>query len=147
MKFVGYYRVPPAPGVFFSPAQEERLLLLGCEQVFSDRCHATGVIRPGLERALAALPSGGTLAVPSFHALAGTLVDLLDFVGKLKARGLDLVVVQPELDTRVDPTLLDAWLALAAFEGERRMVRLAEAALKAKGAPASNTNEKSDQKL
>ena len=29
MNRVGYYRLPPVRGVFFSPAQEERLLLLG----------------------------------------------------------------------------------------------------------------------
>lgn len=135
MNLVGYYRLPPVRGVFFSPAQEERLLLLGCQEVFSDRCLAGGVVRPGLDRALAALEPGGTLAVPSFHALAGTMVDLLEMILKLKARGLNLVVVQPAIDTRVEPGVFEAWEALATFNGERAMIRGAEASMVAKGFP------------
>lgn len=136
MKFVGYYRVPPAPGVFFSPAQEERLLLLGCEQVFSDRCLASGVVRPGLDRALEALEPGGILAAPSLHALGGDLVAVMDVVLKLRARDLNLVVQQPEIDTRSDLGFFEACAALAAFNGERAMIRRAETALVAKGAKA-----------
>jgi len=136
MKRVGYYRVPPAPGVFFSPAQEERLLLLGCEQVFSDRCLASGVVRPGLERAMEALEPGGVLAAPSLHAFGGDLVAVMDVVLKLRARDLHLIVQQPEIDTRADPGFFDACQALAGFNGERAMVRRAETALVAKGAKA-----------
>lgn len=136
MKIVGYYRVPPAPGVFFSPAQEERLLLLGCEQVFSDRCLASGVVRPGLERALEALEPGGVLAAPSLHALGGDLVAVMDVVLKLRARDLHLLVQQPEIDTRQDTGFFEVIAALAAFNGERTMIRRAETALVAKGAKA-----------
>ncbi|WP_297513080.1 recombinase family protein [uncultured Caulobacter sp.] len=136
MKVVGYYRVPPARGVFFSPAQEERLLLLGCEQVFSDRCLASGVVRPGLERALDALEPGGVLAAPSLHALGGDLVAVLDVALKLRARGLNLVVQQPEIDTRADAGFFAAVAALAAFNGERALVRRTETALVARGANA-----------
>lgn len=136
MKIVGYYRVPPAPGVFFSPAQEERLLLLGCEQVFSDRCLASGVVRPGLERALEALEPGGVLAAPSLHALGGDLVAVMDVVLKLRARDLHLLVQQPEIDTRQDTGFFEVIAALAAFNGERAMIRRAETALVAKGAKA-----------
>ncbi len=135
MKFVGYYRLPPVRGVFFSPAQEERLLLLGCEEVFSDRCLAGGVMRPGLDRALAALEPGGTLAVLSLHALAGAMVDVLEVIQRLKARELHLVVVQPAIDTRANPGFFDAWQALATFNGERAMIRTAEASMVAKGFP------------
>ena len=136
MKLVGYYRVPPAPGVFFSPAQEERLLLLGCEQVFSDRCLASGVVRPGLERAIEALEPGGALAAPSLHALGGDLVSLMDVALKLRARDLHLIVQQPEIDTRADPAFFAACQTLAAFNGERALIRRAETALVAKGAKA-----------
>ncbi|WP_425994528.1 recombinase family protein [Caulobacter sp. DWR1-3-2b1] len=132
MNLVGYYRLPPVRGVFFSPAQEERLLFLGCQEVFSDRCLAGGVVRPGLERALAALEPGGTLAVPSFHALAGAMVDLLDIVLRLKARDLHLIVLQPAIDTRTAPGFFGAWQTLATFNGERGMVRTAEASMVAK---------------
>jgi DNA invertase Pin-like site-specific DNA recombinase len=133
MNRVGYYRLPPVKGVFFSPAQEERLLLAGCQEVFSDRCLSSGVVRAGLDKAIAALEPGGALATPSLHALGGTMVDLLDVVLKLKARGLHLVVLQPEIDTRQDPGFFAACQTLAAFDGERRLVRAAEAALVAKG--------------
>ena len=136
MKFVGYYRVPPAPGVFFSPALEERLLLQGCEQVFSDRCLASGVVRPGLERAMEALEPGGVLAAPSLHALGGDLVAVMDVVLKLRASDLHLVVQQPEIDTRTGAGFFDACQALTAFNGERAMIRRAETALVAKGAKA-----------
>jgi DNA invertase Pin-like site-specific DNA recombinase len=135
MKLVGYYRLPPVRGVFFSPAQEERLLLLGCEEVFSDRCLAGGVVRTGLDRAIAALEPGGALAVASFHALGGAMVDLLDVILKLKARDLHLIVVQPAIDTRTNPGFFDAWQALASFNGERAMIRTAEASMVAKGFP------------
>ena len=136
MTRVGYYRLPPVKGVFFSPAQEERLLLLGCQEVFSDRCLANAIIRPGLDKALAALADGGTLAVLSLHALAGTATDLMEAVLKLKARGLHLVVAQPEIDTRADPAFFAACEALAVFNAERPMVRAAETALVAKGVGA-----------
>lgn len=136
MKLVGYYRVPPVRGIFFSPAQEERLLLLGCEEVFSDRCLASGVVRPGLARALDALGEGGALAVPSFHALGGDMAGLVDAVLKLKARGLHLVVQHPEVDTRSDPGFFETCQMLAGFSRERPMVRAAETALIAKGGKA-----------
>lgn len=139
MKRVGYYRLPPVRGVFFSPPQEERLLLLGCEEVFSDRCLAGGVVRTGLERALAALEPGGVLAVPSFHALGGAMVDLLDVILKLKAMNLHLVVVQPAIDTRTDTGFFEACQALALFNGERSLIRTAEAAMIARGTPRPNT--------
>jgi len=135
MNFVGYYRLPPVRGVFFSPAQEERLLLLGCQEVFSDRCLAGGVVRSGLDRALAALEPGGVLAVPSLHALAGAMVDLLDVIQKLKARDLHLVVVQPALDTRTDAGVFETCQALATFNGERSLVRSTEAKMVARGMP------------
>lgn len=136
MKLVGYYRVPPVRGIFFSPAQEERLLLLGCEEVFSDRCLASGVVRPGLARALEALEDGGAVAIPTFHALGGDMAGLVDAVLKLKARGLHLVVQQPPVDTRTDAGFYATCEALAGFSRERPMVRAAEAALVAKGAKA-----------
>jgi DNA invertase Pin-like site-specific DNA recombinase len=135
MNFVGYYRLPPVRGVYFSPAQEERLLLLGCEEVFSDRCLAGAVLRTGLDRALAALVPGGVLAVPSLHALAGSMADLLEVIQRLKTRDLHLVVVKPVIDTRTSPSLFDAWLALAAFNGERSTIRAAEASMVSKGSP------------
>ncbi|WP_419319777.1 recombinase family protein [Caulobacter sp. ErkDOM-E] len=152
MKFVGYYRLPPVRGVFFSPAQEERLLLLGCEEVFSDRCLAGGVVRTGLDRAIAALDPGGALAVASFHALGGAMVDLLDVILKLKASNLELVVLQPAIDTRLDPGFFDACQALAMFNGERSVVRTAEASMIARGgaktehreAPAAATSASPD---
>lgn len=133
MNRVGYYRLPPVRGVFFSPVQEERLLLMGCQEVFSDRCLANAIIRPGLDKALAALEDGGTLAVLSLHALAGTTTDLMEAVLKLKARGLHLAVAQPEIDTNADPSFFAACATLAGFNGERVMVRAAEAALVSKG--------------
>jgi DNA invertase Pin-like site-specific DNA recombinase len=123
-------------GILFSPAQEERLLLLGCEEVFSDRCLASGVVRPGLARALDALDDSGAVAVPSFHALAGDMAGLVDAVLKIHARGLNLIVQQPEIDTRTDPGFFATCQALAGFSRERPMVRAAEAALVAKGAKA-----------
>jgi DNA invertase Pin-like site-specific DNA recombinase len=136
MKLVGYYRVPPVRGIFFSPAQEERLLLSGCEEVFSDRCLASGVVRPGLARAVEALEEGGALAVPSFHALGGDMAGLVDAVLKLKARGLHLVVQQPPVDTRTDPGFFETCQMLMGFSRERPMVRAAETALIAKGGKA-----------
>ncbi|HWU78816.1 MAG TPA: recombinase family protein, partial [Caulobacter sp.] len=84
-------------------------------------------------RALAALEDGGTLAVLSLHALAGTMVDLLDAALKLKARGLHLVVAQPEIDTRADAAFFEACQTLASFNGERALVRTAEMSLVANG--------------
>ena len=136
MKLVGYYRVPPVTGIFFSPAQDERLLLLGCEEVFSDRCLASGVVRPGLARAVEALENGGALAVPSFHALGGDMAGLVDAVLKLETRGLHLIVQQPEIDTRTDTGFFHTCRMLAGFSRERPMVRAAETALVAKGAKA-----------
>jgi len=139
MNRVGYYRLPPVRGVFFSPAQEERLLMLGCEEVFSDRCLTNAIIRPGLDKALAALDDGGTLAVLSLHALAGTMVDLLAVTRTLRTRGLHLACAQPEIDTAADPGFFAACETLATFNDERAMVRAAEAALVSKGVKGAGT--------
>ena len=133
MTRVGYYRLPPVKGVFFSPAQEERLLLMGCQEVFSDRCLANAILRPGLDKAIAALAEGGTLVVLTLHALAGTTVDVMEAALKLKALGVNLIVAQPEIDTAANPAFFAACEALATFNAERPMVRAAETALVAKG--------------
>ncbi|MGH1558406.1 recombinase family protein [Caulobacter segnis] len=74
--------------------------------MFSDRCLASGVVRPGLARALDALENGA-LAVPSFHALGGDMAGLVDAVLKIHARGLKLIVQQPAIDTRRDPAFFE----------------------------------------
>ena len=71
--------------------------------------------------------------MPTFHALGGDMAGLVDAVLKIKARGLHLVVQQPQVDTRTDPGFFDACQALAGFSRERPMVRAAETALVAKG--------------
>ena len=83
--------------------------------------------------ALAALEPGGVLAAPSLHALGGDLVAVMDVVLKLRARDLHLLVQQPEIDTQADPGFFETCRALTAFNGERAMIRRAEAAMVARG--------------
>lgn len=123
----GYYRVPSA-GPADAPAHV-LLALEGCATINHDRCSANGVVRPGLDAALKALKPGDVLVVPNLHALAGSLVDLLDVMGRLYERPAYLVSVREDLDTQAVQPLDGFCTILRRFNDQRIAVRKGEGLL------------------
>lgn len=129
MTRIGYYRLPPARNLAPGGPQHLQLQAFGCAEIFHDNCYALGVTRPGLELAFARLEPSGVLVVPSFHALAGTMVDLLAVCSRLVQQGHQLVALKEQVDTRHDQGFFVSAQLLTTFNADRVMVRRVEAGI------------------
>lgn len=117
MTTIGYYRIAPnAPARSPPPA---RLQAHGCSTVHSDHCSPLGVIRPGLDAAIDQLGAGDVFVVTNLHALAGSMVDLLDVLARVAVRGASLVSLHEGLDTAADQQLAGFVAILQRFNQQR----------------------------
>lgn len=125
MAYIGYYRVPV--GAVLPSAQEKQLLAHGCGEIYLDTCSPLAVVRPGLDAAFSHLKALDCLVVPDFHALAGTLVDLLAVFERLWAADHHLVSLTEGVDTIADPAFFGAMNAMRSFNDDRVVRRKVEA--------------------
>jgi DNA invertase Pin-like site-specific DNA recombinase len=104
--------------------QEERLKAAGCERVFSDE-GVTGKVasRPGWDKCLASLRSGDILVVTKLDRVGRSLINLIDVVGLLGERGVDLVVLDQAIDTTTPNGKLLFHILSALAEWEASMIR------------------------
>lgn len=123
----GYYRVPAAGPA--DPPAHVLHALQGCATINHDRCSANAVVRPGLYAALNALKPGDVLVIPNLHALAGSLVDLLDVMHHVYERTAFLVSVREDLDTQAVQPLDGFCTILRRFNDQRVAVRKGEGLL------------------
>lgn len=124
------------------------------DRVFEDKCSGATTDRPELKQCLAYLRAGDTLFVHSIDRLARNLVNLLDLVGELNARGVTVHFVKegqiyrPGAADPVSTLMLTMLGAFAQFERalirerQREGIALARQAGAYKGRPASITPEK-----
>lgn len=96
---VGYARVSTRDQ--HTDGQEARLREAGCERVFSDH-GASGRLasRPAWDKTLESLRSGDVLVVTKLDRVGRSLKNLVDVVGILGERGVDLVVLDQAIDTQ-----------------------------------------------
>ncbi len=135
MRMIGYFRVPPVRGATFDGPLADKLTAAGCQALHHDACYALAVHKPGLEAAIASAKPGDLLVVPSLHAFAAHIVDLLQVMGKLQAAGLYLMSLSEGIDTRMPGGFFPVCAQLLQFNDQTRMVRTAEEKIVRLGRP------------
>ncbi len=133
---VGYARVSTAEQHAGLGAQLRDLKAAGCSKTFSERV-SSAAKREALEAAIDYVREGDTMVVTRPDRLARSVADLLDIVGRLKAKSVGLRVLSlggSDLDTRTPTgrlmlTMLDA---VAEFERALMLERQREGIAKAK---------------
>ncbi|PLR22292.1 hypothetical protein SGCZBJ_18230 [Caulobacter zeae] len=135
MRMIGYFRVPPVRGATFDGPLADKLTAAGCQALHHDACYALAVHKPGLEAAIASAKPGDLLVVPSLHAFAAHLVDLLQILGKIQSAGLYLMTLSEGIDTRMPGAFFTVCAQLAQFNDQTRMVRTAEEKIVRLGRP------------
>jgi DNA invertase Pin-like site-specific DNA recombinase len=93
---IGYGRVPPRQD---ANAQRDALIEAGCDRVFVDRASGKLARHPELRNAVLCTRPGDQLVVTRLDRLTQSLEDLVRLCADLQARGVDLVVLDPGIDT------------------------------------------------
>ena len=123
---VGYVRVSTAEQ---NPARQVELMKsLGVEKVFLDKISGKNTDRPQFNEMLSFLRDGDTLYVESFSRLSRSTKDLLNTVGVLSARGVQLVSDKEKVDTNTPQGrfMLTVFAALSELERENILERQRE---------------------
>jgi DNA invertase Pin-like site-specific DNA recombinase len=141
MRMIGYFRVPPVRGATFDGPLADKLTAAGCQALHHDACYALAVHKPGLEAAVASAAPGDLLVVPSLHAFAAHIVDLLQVMGKLQAAGVYLMSLSEGIDTRMPGGFFPVCAQLLQFNDQTRMVRTAEEKIVRLGRPRPAASE------
>lgn len=99
--------------------QTDRLLAAGCERVFRDEVTGTRQNRPGWDALMLELQPGDTLIVTKLDRIGRSLVNLVDVVTMLHARGINIKSLdQGDIDTTTPhgKLLFSIMAALAEWE-------------------------------
>jgi DNA invertase Pin-like site-specific DNA recombinase len=79
--------------------QEKRLRDHGCERVFADKATGKAASRPHWDECLSHLRRGDVLVVTKLDRIGRSLVNLVDVVRLLGERGVELKVLDQDIDT------------------------------------------------
>jgi DNA invertase Pin-like site-specific DNA recombinase len=90
MNLIGYARVSTDDQSL--ALQLDALTAVGCGRVFEDTASGARSDRAGLAQAVAACASGDVLTVWKLDRLGRSVLDLVELVERLKARGVGLKV-------------------------------------------------------
>lgn len=131
---VGYARTSTQDQKAGLDAQLRDLELEGCTKVFHEELSSVARQRPELERALDYVRSGDTFVVTKLDRLARSVTDLVSLVGTLKDKGVNLRILQLNLDTETPTGKLMVHLmgAIAEFERDLMLERQREGIEKAR---------------
>lgn len=127
---VGYARVSSVGQSL--EVQLERLS--GCDKVFQEKHTGTTADRPQLKACLQYLREGDTLVVTKLDRLARSTFHLTQIADRLKSNGVELEVIDQNIDTS-SPTgrlMFNILATIAEFETEIRKERQLEGIAKAK---------------
>lgn len=134
---VGYARVSTNSQSDSLETQEATLREQGCEKVFHDTISGAKSKRPGLNKALEFMRDGDVLVVTRLDRLGRTALDTLRTIDSLSKKGVPVIMLSPELDTRTKEGKLMVTImsGLAEFERDLLIERTKEglAAAKARG--------------
>lgn len=130
MAIIGYARVSSV-----GQSLDVQLDKLGhCEKIFQEKASATSSKRPQLEACLEYVRAEDTLIVTRLDRLARSTLHLCQIAEALQRKGVDLQVIDQNIDTS-DATgrlLFNMLGAIAQFENEIRAERQMDGILKAK---------------
>ena len=124
MAKIGYARVSTADQ--HPEAQRERLAQAGCEPdlIFTDQ-GASGALasRPEWDRCRAQLRKGDVLVVTKLDRVGRSIRNLIDVTAELAERGVDLVVLDQQIDTTTSSGKFMFNVMAAVAEFERDLIR------------------------
>lgn len=131
---IGYARTSTLDQVAGLEGQLRDLNAAGCSKVFQEQVSSVDTKRPELERVLEYVREGDTLVVTKLDRLARSMANLIDIMGKLRAKRVELKVLALNLDTST-PTgklMLNLLGSIAEFERDLMLERQREGIAKAK---------------
>lgn len=102
--------------------QVARLRDHGCEQVYSDKATGKSASRPQWDECLSHLRKGDVLVVTKLDRIGRSLINLCDVVGILGERGIELKVLDQDLDTSTPSGKLIFHVLAALAEWEAAMI-------------------------
>lgn len=102
--------------------QESRLREHGCEEVYSDRATGKRASRPQWDQCLSGLRTGDTLVITKLDRIGRSLINLVDVVRLLGARGVNLKALDQDIDTSTANGKLIFHIMAALAEWEAGMV-------------------------
>lgn len=129
MSIVGYARVSSTG----QSLEVQRAKLSHCDKIFEEKRSGTTANRPELQACLNYLRDGDTLVITKLDRLARSTFHLTRIAENLKEQGIELVVLDQNIDTTT-PTgklLFNMLGAIAEFENEIRKERQLDGIAKA----------------
>ena len=132
MPRVGYARVSTIGQSL--EVQLSKLNEFGCDEIFSDKHTGTTADRPKLKQCRKYVRKGDSLVITKLDRLARSTYHLTQIAEELKQKGVDLIVLDQNIDTST-PTgklLFNMLASIAEFETEIRKERQKEGIAKAK---------------
>ncbi|QCI64582.1 recombinase family protein [Phreatobacter stygius] len=125
MAIVGYARTSTKDQVAGLEDQVDALRATGCKKIFQEHGSGIDAVRPELMKALDYVREGDVFTVTKPDRLARSVPDLLQIVGGLRERGVEVRILSMALDTST-PTgtlMLTVLGGVAAFERELMLER------------------------
>ncbi len=114
--------------------QQSKLEEFGCDKIFLDKHTGTTADRPSLKECRNYVRQGDCLVITKLDRLARSTYHLTQIAEQLKQKGVDLIVLDQNIDTST-PTgklLFNMLASIAEFETEIRKERQMEGIAKAK---------------
>lgn len=131
---VGYARTSTIEQLAGLESQVRDLTKAGCLKVFQEQVSSVDTSRPELERTLDYVREGDTLVVTKLDRLARSMTNLMEIMGRLKGKGVELRVLALNLDTGTPhgKLMLNLLGSIAEFERDLMLERQREGIAKAK---------------
>ena len=132
---IGYARTSTGHQIYGLEAQVEKLTAQGCEKIFREHA-STRKAQPELESAVDFVREGDTLIVMKLDRLARSTEHLMQIVGRLREKGVELRILDLGLDTGTPngQLILTVMGGIAQFERDTMLERQREGIAAAKAA-------------
>src|SRR5437762_6723271 len=82
-------------------SQVDELTAYGCDKIFTDKSSGKNAARPELDKALAYLREGDVFVITRLSRAMRSLKHLLALADELRGRGIGLVVLKQQIDTKI----------------------------------------------